>query len=101
MKKLHSLMAIALLLTACATTEDPHPNILIVSQNIVMGCKHVGHISTSSKNYGLFTETASEARVKNAKIEAAKLGATHIVMTAPVKQDGTTTNEGEAYICGR
>ncbi len=89
----------ALLLAGCATSEDPYPNIQIVTPNIVVGCKLVGNLSASTDNFGMFKETASEYRVKNAKKSAYRLGANRIVLSNPSKNGNTTTIDGQAYIC--
>lgn len=89
-----------LMLSGCVgAPDDPYPNIKIVDQIAVMGCKHIGNLSSSSKNYGFFTETATESRLQMAKKEAYKLGATHIVLDAPVEDGNATVSNGAAYIC--
>lgn len=102
-KALLLLVATAILpLTACMpNNDDPYPLIQMVDHSNVQGCKLVGNLTSSTHNYGLFTETANEARIKDVKIEAHKLGATHVVLDVPIEFDHTTTVRGQAYSCAR
>lgn len=97
------LMTLALAtlgLTGCLSGEpDPHPNIKVADMSSVSGCKHVGNISASSRNYGVFSEAADKSRVNLAKTEAYKMGATHIVLEKPTEDDHSTFMNGQAYIC--
>ena len=87
------------LLIGCASTEDPYFKTKIVSANEVAGCRLIGNLSSSSQNYGLFTETANKNRLKNAKRSGYNLGATHIVLDPPVENGGVTMTNGKAYSC--
>lgn len=100
MKKILMIaLASSALLTACASTEDPYFKTKISSANEVAGCRLIGNLSSSSQNYGLFTETANKNRLKNAKRSGYNLGATHIVLDPPVTNGSTTMTTGKAYSC--
>lgn len=86
-------------LTACATNSDPYYNIKVVQEDAVYGCKFVGNLTSSSRNYGMFPETAQAERVKNAKQSAYNLGANRIVLAPAIENGNTTLNEGKAYVC--
>jgi len=94
-------MALATLgLTGCMTTdEDPYPDIKAVDVIAVSGCKHIGSLSSSSKNFGLFSGTANDTRLQLIKKEAYKIKATHIVLDAPVEDGNTTVTTAGAYVC--
>jgi len=87
------------LLAGCISNEDPYYKIKIVDQAAVAGCKFVGNISTSSRNYGFFNATASEARARNAKQSAYNLGANRVVLDEAIENGNTTINDGKAYSC--
>ena len=95
-----AILAISTLtLSACATNNDPYYKTKIVTADAVAHCRLIGNISSSSHNYGLFNETANEARLKNAKKSGYNLGATHLVLAPAVENGNTTITDGKAYIC--
>lgn len=87
------------LLAACASNDDPYFKTKIASANEVAGCRLIGNLSSSSQNYGLFTETAQNKRLQNAKRSGYNLGATHIVLDPPVENGSVTMTNGKAYSC--
>ena len=99
MKKILMAALAVSALTACVGTEDPYYKIKVVTPNVVAGCRLVGNLNSTSQNYGLFNETATEKRLENAKRSAYNLGATHIVLAEPIENGNTTITEGKAYVC--
>lgn len=89
-------------LTGCVVTPeaDPYKNIKIVESDNVLPCKLIGNLSSSSiAPYGLFSGTAHESVIDLAKKEGHKLGATHLVLNAPMTAGDTVSLNGKAYIC--
>ena len=100
MKKiLMTVIASSALLMACASNSDPYFKTKIASANEVAGCRFIGNLSSSSQNYGLFTETANKNRLQNAKRSGYNLGASHIVLDPPIENGGATMTNGKAYSC--
>lgn len=89
----------AIALTGCMSNEDPYYKIKVATANDVTMCKFVGNLTSSSKNFGMFNETAAAERTKNAKQSAYNLGANRIVLASPEENGNTTITDGKAYLC--
>lgn len=99
MKKLLAFALATVALAGCMSNEDPYYKIKVVTPNTVVGCKLIGNLTASSKNFGLFNETAEKERIRNAKQSGYNLGATHIVLDPQIENGNTTITTGKAYSC--
>lgn len=97
-----AIIAATLGLTACVNTEeaDPYRHIKVVDSAEVVNCKLIGNLSTNAMApYGLFSGTAHETVVELARKQGFKMGATHLVLNAPVTEGDNIGLTGRAYVC--
>ena len=97
-----ALTALTLGLTACVNTPeaDPYRHIKIVDSAEVTSCKLIGNLSTNAMApYGMFSGTAHETVVELARKQGFKMGATHLVLNAPLTEGDNVGLTGRAYVC--
>lgn len=90
---------LAFLLASCATTPSPAAqNVLDADQAMIENCKFMGSVSGSS-GWGNLAATTGVNNAKNeARGQAARLGATHVVWLSIM--GGYSPNvSGNAYKC--
>lgn len=97
--KLVLIGVLVILLAGCATTPSPAAqNIMDADHSMVSSCKFIGSVSGSSGWGNLAASTGISNAKNEARAQAAKLGATHIVWLSVM--GGYSPNvSGNAYKC--
>lgn len=104
----HSVIALAILASACTTTAKsltsvtpPAPKVVVVNdRQAVAGCTAMPQVQAKSM-WGGFAKTGSahEAAVKSLKQQALALGATHLVVVDTPDAAGGVAITGEPFQC--
>lgn len=102
MKFLILLSGVVLLASGCVTVSDAGAKVrLVTNADDVKGCKLLGHLTAKS---GWGNPAAAEAGRKNVEAnlqnQAAGLGGDTVYVSRIDVGDGTTSGEGDAYLCG-
>lgn len=97
--KLYLIAALVFLLVGCATTLSPAAqSIMDADQTMIEGCKFIGSVSGTSGWGNLAASTGIKNAKNEARGQAAKLGATHVVWLSVM--GGYSPNvSGNAYKC--
>lgn len=94
------LLAITLLLAACATGSPVQvADVKVASTNAVLNCDYLDTVYGTSSWYGVFAEKGIENARYSAFSKAKELGATHIVWDTIPQSHGSSQVAGRAYIC--
>lgn len=104
MSKLTLMSATALLaalfLGGCATSPSPQAaRIIEADEQMVRGCKFLGHFRGYSGATGVFRDTGAENSRAEVLNKAAARGATHIVWLHITADWYNPSAEGRAYLC--
>lgn len=93
------IAAIVFLFAGCATTPSPAvQNVLDADQAMIESCKFIGSVSGSSGWGNLAASTGINNAKNEARGQAARLGATHVVWLSVM--GGYSPNvSGNAYKC--
>ena len=87
-------------LVGCASTGfDPGSTVKIVDATAVVNCRYLDDVHGTSGYYGIFANRGFEIARKRALLQAAKIGATHIVWLSPTQGYGSTEVHAKAYRC--
>ena len=95
-----NVLAAALLLTACSSALTPEgAKVQEADEKMVAQCTFLGSVSGISMAGNTQTQAMERAR-NSARDQAAKLGATHVVLGDMTPARHSYTVSGRAYRCG-
>jgi hypothetical protein len=97
MKVLHAVVAAALIAGAAFCANAAH--VEDADQDKVAGCTFVKDVSAPTQN-GKYTRAALGTAMEQARADAAKAGATHVVWDK-VKSANVSSVSGKAYRCDK
>src|SRR3954468_22783005 len=100
MSKRLKILAAALLLAGCSSALTPEgAKVQEADEKMVAQCTFVGNVSGISMAGNTQTQAMERAR-NSARDQAAKLGATHVVLGDMTPARHSYTVSGRAYRCG-